>query len=543
MSAKSREVAVAVTCLILVLSGAIESGSAPLPEGAHGRAPPGSSAGHDLANANSRDVRVTDLPVRLASLALLIAAGGSVGAIPLFVQFYAFPSGGTPPYNLSWVFGDGGSYSSTSTGNTTHNYTIAGIYYPTLWLNDSANGSVNESIRIVAEAQALVVTDPKASPSSADVGESVGFSVNTTGGSGVYNYTWNGLPAGCLSRNSSQISCYPSTPGLSSIYVLVFDSEGYLVVTNTTSFLTSARPSSATIYANPSDVDVGQSTSLSVSVMGGQPPWSFQWAGLPSGCLTLNLPALSCRPNVAGMSNVAATATDSNGISITGFLRVTVSPALTVGAMTSSRSWLEVGQSLTLNITDSGGAGARHYAWSGLPTGCGSADLPHVSCSPSGPGHFSPTVVVTDANGASNTSLSASVDVVAALTASLSISIATVAEGNSVFLNAIAKGGQTPYSYVYSGLPQGCTTANSSSDLCVPSAAGTFSLVVTVADSIGGSATGQAVLNVSSSRPATAITSLQIGAVSGAAIGAGIVVALHVRRSRQKRIGGSDPAR
>ena len=53
-----------------------------------------------------------------------------------------------------------------------------------------------------------------------DVGESITFWANASGGSGVYTYTYNNLPAGCSSANVSVLSCTPSAT-ISSTYVTV----------------------------------------------------------------------------------------------------------------------------------------------------------------------------------------------------------------------------------------------------------------------------------------------------------------------------------
>ncbi|EQD37161.1 peptidase S8 and S53 subtilisin kexin sedolisin [mine drainage metagenome] len=44
-----------------------------------------------------------------------------------------------------------------------------------------------------------------------DLGESILFWANASGGSGVYTYTYNNLPAGCSTANVSVLSCTPST--------------------------------------------------------------------------------------------------------------------------------------------------------------------------------------------------------------------------------------------------------------------------------------------------------------------------------------------
>ena len=71
-------------------------------------------------------------------------AGGPVG-------FTSTPTGGTTPYTVTWLFGDG----HTATGvTTTHAYASAGSYSPEVWINDSAGSSV------LVHVNAITVTSP-----------------------------------------------------------------------------------------------------------------------------------------------------------------------------------------------------------------------------------------------------------------------------------------------------------------------------------------------------------------------------------------------
>lgn len=64
----------------------------------------------------------------------------------------------------------------------------------------------------------------------------------------------------------------------------------------------------------------------------------------------------------------------------------------------------------------------------------------------------------------------------------------TVTVGNPTTLSVMVKGGKTPYTYSYSGLPPGCSSSDLSTLTCAPSSGGTYSVVVTVKDQSGSSA-------------------------------------------------------
>jgi hypothetical protein len=70
--------------------------------------------------------------------------------------------------------------------------------------------------------------------------------------------------------------------------------------------------------------------------------------------------------------------------------------------------------------------------------------------------------------------------------------------GSSVLFNAPVSGGVAPYSYLWSGLPAGCTAVNSSPITCTPSVPGAWAVGVAVRDSAGAlSAPGRVELFVS----------------------------------------------
>ncbi len=75
--------------------------------------------------------------------------------------------------------------------------------------------------------------------------------------------------------------------------------------------------------------------------------------------------------------------------------------------------------------------------------------------------------------------------------------------GQSAQFLVNVSGGTGPYSYNYSGLPRGCTTANSPTLACTPLTVGAFKVLVTVVDSVGASASAATVLSVTNSTNST----------------------------------------
>ncbi|MGC8763866.1 MAG: PKD domain-containing protein [Acidobacteriota bacterium] len=106
------------------------------------------AAGHTA----SQTLTTTVLP------ALQAFAGGSPssGSIPLSVTFFAFATGGTPPYTYAWNFGDG----ATATGSSaSHTYTAAGSYSATVTVTDGASRTATSApVPITATVPPPVVT-------------------------------------------------------------------------------------------------------------------------------------------------------------------------------------------------------------------------------------------------------------------------------------------------------------------------------------------------------------------------------------------------
>jgi PKD repeat protein len=106
--------------------------------------------------AASAEVRVT------GSSALSIVAGASptTGVAPLNVSFWANISGGSPPYTLTWYFGDGDQGSGVSGAPTYHVYAAAGSYRPWLVVSDSSGSVVNTTLPTITVSSAQAPAKP-----------------------------------------------------------------------------------------------------------------------------------------------------------------------------------------------------------------------------------------------------------------------------------------------------------------------------------------------------------------------------------------------
>ncbi|MCI4366659.1 MAG: hypothetical protein L3K08_02785, partial [Thermoplasmata archaeon] len=248
-------------------------------------------------------------------------------------------------------------------------------------------------------------------------------------------------------------------------------------------------PSIRSFTVQPSPTDVGASVTFSVVVIGGVPPWTFAYSGLPTGCTTANSSSLLCSPSAAGSSSVSVQVTDSSGNSTVAYtsLRIVARPGVVLSV---SHASIPLGRSTLLYANVSGGLSPYSYNYSGLPPGCASQTVPALPCTPTTAGGYTVRVVVQDGAGV-NTSATTGLSVApAGATGAPSITSFNATPsafvlGNSTNLTVLATGGTPPYYYTFSGLAPGCSSANLSVLGCTPTASGTFAVVVNVTDATG----------------------------------------------------------
>src|SRR5256886_12338773 len=75
----------------------------------------------------------------------------------------------------------------------------------------------------------------------------------------------------------------------------------------------------------------------------------------------------------------------------------------TISSFSVSSPPVARGSSVTLTVTARGGTGPLTYAYAGLSSGCSSANVSSLTCTPTATGTFTVTVAVTDAVGKSAT--------------------------------------------------------------------------------------------------------------------------------------------
>ncbi len=127
------------------------------------------------------------------ALSVSATATPTSGTIPFAVAFTSEVSGGTPPYTVTWNFGDSSpavTGAPSTAGNTSHTYDSVGSFNATLTVVDSADSMVVQNWTIDAVAPTLTLSI-QATPTTVVVNDTVTFIATPGGGVPPYTYSWN----------------------------------------------------------------------------------------------------------------------------------------------------------------------------------------------------------------------------------------------------------------------------------------------------------------------------------------------------------------
>jgi len=328
-------------------------------------------------------------------------------------------------------------------GSNTINNLPAGTY--TVIIVDNANCAAQQTFTVTAP-NSMTIT-PSQTNILCNGGTTGSASVNVSGGSGPYTYTW--APSGGTAATASNL-------GAGTYTVTIHDNAGCV----TTQQFTITQPTILTAAASGTNVNCngGNNGSASVNAGGGTAPFTYSWS--PSGGTGATASNLT-----AGTYTV--TVTDANGCTKTASYTVTQSPVLTASMGAPTNVLCNGGNNGAATVTAGGGIGPYTYAWS--PAGGTAATGTGLTAG-------SYTVTVTDANGCT---INSNVNITQpnAVTAAINASTDVLCNGGNSGSASVTAGGGTP-GYTYAWTPSG-GTGSAANNL----SAGNYT--VTVTDSRG----------------------------------------------------------
>ena len=408
-------------------------------------------------------------------------------------------AGGTPPFAYSTALTAGGTLPpglmlTQLTGAIKGTPTKAGTYAGNAYVSDT-NGAAS-----VFGFSINVVPPPAVATTSLPAGQvGVAYSGALTATGGVTPYTWTiskgTLPPGLsLNGTGGTIGGVPTTPGTSQFTAQVTDADGVAA-----SAALSLKIASATLTITTASIPnapIGVSYIGILTASGGNPPytWTLDSGTLPPGLTVTSSGLITGTPAATSTGSytftVRVTDTPVTGAAANSATKslslqvVSGGPAITTGTLPNGT----VGQAYSATLAATGGT--PPYSWSvsaGLPAGLSLSSSGVLSGTPTTASSSTFTITVTDSQK-QTAAQSFSITIAPAVVSSLGIGGA-LSNGTLgvVYAGTVtATGGTPPYTFsVSSGALPGGLSLNASSGAVTgtPTAAGSFTLTITVTDS------------------------------------------------------------
>ncbi|RZK18732.1 MAG: hypothetical protein EOO86_09400 [Pedobacter sp.] len=295
------------------------------------------------------------------------------------------------------------------------------------------------------------------------------------------------LPVGLALSSTGDLAGRPTVPGNYSFSVIATDTRGCTATAAYT--LTVTGPLTLVPGALPDGItNVSYPTETIPAAGGGTGPYTYTATGVPAG-LTFNgtTREITGTPTVPGNNTVAVTVTDANGNTVTSNYTLKITDPLVLPTATLANG--TTGVSYTPQIIPSAIGGTTPYVYSatGLPPGLTfTPGTRAITGTPTLAGTYPVTVTATDADGKTVTTIY-SITVLDPL----ALPPTVLADGNEnvVYPNQTilpATGGSGGYTYVASNLPLGLAFDGATRQITgTPSQAGNYSILITVTDAGG----------------------------------------------------------
>ena len=278
--------------------------------------------------------------------------------------FTATVTGSSPPFSIQWYL-NGVAVAGANSSTWTFKAVSVGTYSIYVKAVDSI-GEVTFSSpvsEIVNPPPTILVT-----PTSVflDVGESWTFEATVVNGTPPYSsFQWyvDGSPVINATGPTWTFTSFVIVKR--TVYVNATDSLGVSCGSNLVS-VTISSALSPKITPQSVVLDLGMSETFSSSVIGGLPPYTYQWyQWLPSGSQPFtgaNTSTFEFTPSFTGLNFIYAKIADSLGSTVEIGAEVYVNPPISVSISPSS-AMIDAGQSQAFTSNVSGGTAPYSYQW------------------------------------------------------------------------------------------------------------------------------------------------------------------------------------
>ncbi|MFN3404910.1 MAG: hypothetical protein ACK40G_12495, partial [Cytophagaceae bacterium] len=377
-------------------------------------------------------------------------------------------SGGTSPYTYSWA--PSGGTGATTTGRTAGSYTVT--------VTDAASATATATVTITQPT--AISTSGSQTNVSCFGGSNGSITVAPFGGTPGYTYSW--APSGGTSATASGRSAGTYT-------VTVTDANGCTATRTYTLTQPSSPVSGFTAVTNVACFG-GSNGAINLTPSGGTPGYTYNWG---SGITSEDRTGLA-----AGTYTVVIT--DANGCTGTVTTSVTQPSSPVSGSTVVTNVACFGGSNGAINLTPSGGTPGYTYNWgSGITT----EDRTSLAA-----GTY--TVVITDANSCTGTVTASVTQPSSPVSGSTVVTNVACFGGSNGAINLTPSGGTPGYTYNWGS---GITTEDRTG-----LAAGTYTVVITDANSCTGTVTASVTQPSSPVSGSTVVTNVACFGGSNGAI-------------------------
>ncbi len=324
----------------------------------------------------------------------------------------------------------------------------------------------------------LLLTSPL--PSAFTKGQLVATQLTGSGGTAPYTFTAASLPTGLTLSTAGKLSGTATTTGTFNSTYIITDSRAVQVKKSLT---VTVNPAPSITTSSLASGNVGMAYSQTVAATGGTTPLTWKSTSTVSGLSLSSAGILSGTPATAGTTSYNITVTDANGIVATKSVSLIV---LTKPTITTALTTYEQGQTITLQLTGSGGSSP--YKFSGTQP-------PGLTMTAGGliTGTFTSSGIVT-----SNITLTDAKGVVITKPYTFTIAMAPKITTTSLVAGKIAtaytttfavSGGTAAYKWTSTSKVPGLALSSAGVLSGKPLTAGSYSYIIKVTDAKGVSAT------------------------------------------------------
>ncbi|MCI4366669.1 MAG: PKD domain-containing protein [Thermoplasmata archaeon] len=228
------------------------------------------------------------------------------GVRPFGTTFAVNALGGGGTFNYTWEFGDG---SGNGYGRIAdHTYASIGTYPVLVIARDQYGFTANSSltVQVVEPLNATLQYSGRLGVAP----YTVHLTALPTGGLGNDSFVWTFGDGGVASSGNTQTHDYLEY-GNYSIYALVTDGIGDHY--SLSGSIEVVQPLEARLVVEPGSGALGTLETFTATASQGYGPYTFDWSGLPTGCLLGNVSEGTCNGTAAGSFNVTVEVSDRLG--------------------------------------------------------------------------------------------------------------------------------------------------------------------------------------------------------------------------------------